>query len=72
MWHQTWLYRRGVMLTRRNVRGACEGRVKSMRNVRHTRRTEDGAGFRLANEPTGGSTMTWIELPPVPGTDAAG
>jgi hypothetical protein len=32
----------------------------------------DGHAFKLANEAGGSSVMTWIELPPVPGTDAAG
>ena len=32
----------------------------------------DGHAYRLANEAAGGSTMAWLELPPVPGTEAAG
>jgi len=33
---------------------------------------QDGHAYRLSNEPTGASTMAWIELPALPGTDAAG
>lgn len=32
---------------------------------------QDGHVYRLANEPSGASTMAWLELPPIPGTDAA-